>query len=129
MIQLAHSKLEWTDYGCLTTFNDGKSIASIPHWQDHHYHVIAHRTGYEDDLLRYTREHDFCHLFVSEKLHDIPSPVLWALAHGEELPAQSAVFEEALSQILQRYIRANEQPIIAGVNWGELKAEALRLLD
>ena len=128
MIQLKHSKLERTDYGSLTTFEDGKSIASIPHYQDHHYHVIAHRTGYEDDLHTYCVEHDFAHLFVMEKLHGIPSPILWALAHGEKIPENAQVFEELASQTFQRYLRANEQPIIGGVPWPELKQEALALL-
>jgi hypothetical protein len=128
IIRLQHSTIERTDFGCVTRFDDGSFVNSIPHPQDPHYHVIAHRTGYEDDLHAYTLEHEFVHCFLSERLHGRPSPVLWALAHGGELAPADAALEELAVQAFQRYLRAGEQPIVGGIDWGKMKRDALALL-
>jgi hypothetical protein len=128
VIRLQRCTIERTDFGCVTRFDDGTFVNSIPHPQDPHYHVVAHRTGYEDDLHAYTLEHEFVHCFLSERLHGRPSPVLWALAHGSELTGAAAAFEELSVQAFQRYLRANEQPIVGRVDWGRLKRDALSLL-
>ena len=116
------------DYGCVTYFADGSEASAWPSWEDNHYRVIAHRTGYGDNLLDYCREHDFCHALVEEVLHDRASRVLWALAHGQTLSGPESAYEEFAAQALQRWIRANERPIIAGVDWDGIKLEALSLL-
>ena len=127
-VELWHCSIVWTDEGCETVFLDGARIGAFPHPQIPHYHVIAHRCGYGDDLRAYCREHEFCHSFMAEKLYGNPSAVLWDLAHGKEPAPGPAVAEEMAAQTFQRWLRANERPIIGGCDWDGLKAEALRLL-
>jgi hypothetical protein len=91
--------------------------------------VIAHRCGYEDDLHAYCFEHEVVHCLLAERFRNGPSPILWALAHGSELTGPAAAFEEISVQAFQRYLRANEQPIVGGVDWGELKRVALEVLS
>jgi hypothetical protein len=129
MIRLKHSTIERTDFGCVTRFHDGSYVNSIPHPQDQHYCVIAHRCGYSDDIHTYCYEHDFVHLFLSEWLHDRPSPILWALAHGSELTGHQAALEEVGVQTFQRWMRAAEQPIVGGVDWFSMRSRALELLS
>lgn len=117
-----------TDYGCWTAFRDGAGFGAYPHPEDHHYRVVAHRLGYGDDVLAYCVEHEFAHSFVAERLMGRTSQVVWALAHGEMLSGPEAAYEEIVAQTFQRWLRANEQPIVAGVPWHALKAEALSLL-
>lgn len=94
-----------------------------------HYYVIAHRLGYGDDLRQYALEHEVCHHLVCEWLLERPSPVLWALAHGEPVDAGEAAFEELAAMALQRWVRANERPIVGNVDWDGLKELALEKLD
>ena len=129
MIRLKHSTIERTDFGCVTRFNDGSYVNSTPHPRDQHYCVIAHRCGYSDDIHTYCYEHDFVHLFLSEWLHDRPSPILWALGHGSELTGHEAALEELGVQTFQRWMRAAEQPIVGGVDWFSMRRRALELLS
>lgn len=115
------------DWGCRTTFHDGSQWGAFPH-DTHHYHVIAHRCGYGDDILRYAQEHEVCHLVAEEWLWDRPSRVLWALAHGDEIAPHDAACEEAVTMTVQRWLRANERPIIGGVDWDGLKRYMLEKL-
>ena len=127
VIRLKYATLAYTPEGCTTTFQDGATADAAPHDLPH-YHVVAHRLGYGDDLLAYCREHEFCHLFIEERLHDRPSLVLWSLAHGTTLSGSRAAYEEIAAQSFQRWLRANERPITSGVDWDGLKRDALRLL-
>jgi hypothetical protein len=126
VIHLRHCSIEHTPEGCITRFADGSEIASQPH-DTHHYAVISHRTGCGDDLLAYCRDHELAHALVEERLHDRPSQILWALAHGHMLTGKEAAYEEIAAQTLQRWVRPNERPIIGGVNWDRLKADFLAL--
>jgi len=128
VIELRYATVSYTENGCVSWFKDGKFWGAHPH-DTHHYAVIAHRCGYGDDLLAYCREHEVCHHLITEWLYDGPSPVIWGLAHGEEMPAYHAALEEMGAQTLQRFIRANERPIIGGVNWDGLKTYALSKLE
>lgn len=92
-----------------------------------HYHVIAHRSGYADDVLTYCREHELAHHVIAQEIWGRPSIVLWALAHGMEPQKPFAVFEELAAQILQRWARANERPIVADVDWDGLRGKFLEL--
>lgn len=113
----------------LVSFYDGAEIEAQPH-ETAHYYVIAHRCGYGDNIARYCFEHEFCHEFLSERLHGSPSPVLWSLAHGETDLTDGECAEEEISvQTFQRWLRGNERPIVGGVAWDDLKREALQLLD
>jgi hypothetical protein len=128
MIVLKFGCIEFTSSGCTTIFADNRKWSAQPHHTPH-YHVIAHRCGYGDDLLRYAQEHDFCHLFVAERLRERPSVVLHALAHGREPDPGEGLYEEMAAQTFQRWLRANERPILGGFDWDALKSEALSHLQ
>jgi hypothetical protein len=51
------------------------------------------------------------------------------MAHKQSIPGSQAAVEELTTQAFQRRVRANEQPIVADVDWDRLKREALMLLD
>jgi hypothetical protein len=128
VIRFKYATLIYEEWGATVHFPDGTEIGSWPHPELPHYHVIAHRTGYGDDLLSYTREHEAAHLFLEERFHDRPSRVLVALARGEMLNGKEAAYEESMAQVFQRWVRGNERPIIGGVNWDRLKSDFLALL-
>jgi len=128
MIRLQHCTIERTEFGCVTRFVDGSYVNSIPHPNDQHYCVIAHRCGYSDDIHKYCFEHDFAHLVVSEWLYARPSPILWGLAHANGLNGHDAALEEIGVQSFQRWMRASEQPIVGGVDWFAMRHAALKLL-
>jgi hypothetical protein len=125
MIQLRFASLEYTPEGAVTHFPDGSSWGALPH-DTPAYHAIAHRLGYEGDTLRYCQEHELAHALIGEHFCS-HSPVIWALAHGEEPPAMIAAAEEALVLTLQRYARANEVPMVDRVDWPALKSRFLEL--
>ncbi len=126
---LRYCSIIYTPEGAITHFLDGTSYGAHPHPWDHHYSVIAHRCGYGDDLMRFAREHEVCHSLIAEFLYDRPSPIIWGLAHGKPLTPKEAVAEEACTQLLQRWVRANERPIIGpNVDWDGLKQRALEVL-
>jgi hypothetical protein len=128
-ITLKHCTIVWTTEGCDTRFHDGTEVGACSH-DVPHYYVIAHRLGYGDDLLAYTREHEFCHSFVAEKLFDQPSAVLWGVAHSAMLTGRQAAYEEFFAQGFQRFLRSNERPILSGLpKLDAWKAEALDLLS
>jgi hypothetical protein len=128
LVQLRYASIERTDFGCVTHFLDGAFVNSVPH-DTHHYHVISHRCGYGDDILAYNFEHDFLHSFLCEFLFDEPSKVLWGEAHGESLLGEHAAFEEISVQTFQRFLRANERPIVSDVDWDHLRREAMAMLE
>jgi hypothetical protein len=125
MIQLTHCSVEWTPHGSRMTFKDGVRLESWPH-DVPHYHVNAHRLGYNGDLLAYCRDHDFFHAFCEQWFYDRPSPTLWAVAHNKPVP--DATYEEMAVMTCQRWVRANERPIIGDVDWDAFKTEALSWL-
>lgn len=128
MITLRHCLFSKVDGGCWTAFPDGTGFGATPHPEMHHYSVIAHRLGYGDDHLAYCVEHEAIHNFLEDRLHDRPSQVIWALAHGKPLSGRAAAYEEMAVQTFQRFLRSNERPILSGVDWDSLKREALQLL-
>jgi hypothetical protein len=80
LIRLKHCTTERIDFGCVTQFDDGSYVNSIPHPNDQHYCVTAHRCGYSDDIQRIassTTSH--CLSVVVVRASD---PILWGLAHG-----------------------------------------------
>jgi hypothetical protein len=127
MMQIGTARVDYYPQGAFTTYEDGASFAAQPH-DSHHYHVIAHRCGYGDDILAYAREHEVCHHIVAEWIGGHTSKVLWPLAHDREPDCYEAVQEEALAMTFQRWLRANERPIIGAVDWDDLKSRALALL-
>lgn len=123
MIQLRFCSIEYTPEGAITRYPDGSSYGALPH-DEPHYHALAHRVGYGGDILAYCREHELAHHLIAEEFCS-HSPVIWALAHGESPPRMIAAAEEALVMTLQRYARANEVPMIEGVDWDGLKCRLL----
>jgi len=126
VMRLKHCDLRAWEWGCETVFPDGTSVPSTPH-DTAHYHVISHRCGFGDDLNGYCLSHDLMHSLTQEWFYDRPSEVLWAIAHGQMLSGRAAASEEIVAQVAQRWVWANEQPIIGGVGWSAFKARALEL--
>lgn len=127
MIRIGTALVAYTDWGCETIYEDGASYGAHPH-DNPHYHLIAARCGYDGDLLAYAREHEVAHHVMSEWAQGVTSRVLWPLAHGAEPIPAEAMLEELAAMAFQRWLRANERPIIGGVDWGGLKARALAIL-
>jgi hypothetical protein len=144
---LDHATVTLTDEGCYTTFGDGTTWGALPH-DTPHYDEIAERCGYLDWETRatwpadptraqreaarmaYCREHEVFHHVVGAVFYRAQSsPVLWALAHGLEVDEMAAAVEEAMVMTVQRWVRAGERPIIGGVDWDDLRARCLALLD
>lgn len=128
VIGMKYCDIIWTPEGCVTRFPDGAEVEAHPHPEMPHYHVISHRCGYGDDVMRYCREHELAHIFVSERLMNAPSYVLSTLAHGEKQDLGIVLYEEMAAQQMQRWVRANERPILSGANWDNLKRDFLSLL-
>lgn len=127
--------------GCVTRFPTLEPVAATPHPHMRNYRRIAARCGYATEwwvdhaapdtwgapCLAYCVEHELAHLLVEEVLHDRPSRVLWALALGHPLTGHRAAYEEGMAQMLQRWVRAGEEPIIGGVDWVALRDRFLEL--
>jgi hypothetical protein len=120
MIRLRFCTLDYTPEGAVTRFPDGSSYGALPHPDKPHYWVAAARAGYGENILLYAQEHELAHHLIGEEFNS-HSPVIWALAHGGEPSRMIAAAEEALVSVLQRYARANELPLIEGVDWDALK--------
>lgn len=127
MISLRFCTLEFTPEGAVTHFADGSRWGALPH-DEPHYHALAHRLGYEGDILRYCQEHELAHHLIAEAF-GCHSPVLWALAHDETPATMFVAAEEALAMTLQRYARANEVPLIEGVDWDALRNRIMEECD
>ncbi len=67
IVRLRSVSVVYTPEGCVSHLSDGTSYGAVPH-DTPHYHVVAHRCGYGDDLLAYCREHEVCHHLLSEWL-------------------------------------------------------------
>lgn len=123
MLQLRYCSVEWTKEGSRVVFPDGTDTCAYPHPEQPHYHVIAHRCGYTDDLMAYCREHDLAHAVVAEEWRNEPSYVLLASAAGHAPEDRGRVlYEECAAQLLQRWARTNERPIIEGWSWTALRS-------
>ncbi len=127
-IHIEDCRIEYTPYGCTTIFADGASVDAIPH-DTFHYHVIAHRLGYQDDILAYCREHEVAHELISQYVAGTHSEVLWCLAHGKVAAPAVVTYEELAVQALQRFVRANERPIVSGVDWDALRTYLYEVVD
>lgn len=125
MIHLDHCTIEWVDEGARTVFRDGTQTVAYPHPELTHYHVIAHRCGYGDDVMAYCREHELAHAFLIQELKGTASQVLEHQAHDWIMRSGPAVLEEMAVQMFQRWCRANERPIVAGCDWDDLKRRFL----
>jgi hypothetical protein len=120
MIRLDQASIEFTPEGAVSHFPDGATWGAVPH-DEPHYHYLAYRYGHGGDRLAYCQAHELCHHLIGEafKSH---SPVLWALAHGEQPGPMAAAAEEALAMTLHRFVMMGEPPLIEGIHWTALKA-------
>jgi hypothetical protein len=127
-IKLRFADLDFVPgFGATSRFYDGTSYGAHPHDAPHYWH-LAFRCGYEGDVFKYCQEHELAHHLVSE-LFDRPSPILWALAHGEKPAAWLVPAEEALVLCLQKYARTNEHPFVDGIDWKPLRERFLQLAE
>ena len=125
-----HAEIEFNEFGARTTFDDGSFVDARPAYEGlegHHYHVVSHRCGYGDDLIRYCQEHELAHTVVCEFLYNDVSFVLFNLAHGRK--PHEPHYEELMAQTLQRFVRAGERPIIADVDWDGMRDLFLRYAE
>lgn len=127
MIELRFASIEWTPDGAVSRFPDGEAWGALP-WDTPHYHYLAYRYGHGGDTLAYCRTHELCHHLVAEAFNS-HSPIIWALAHGEQPPRMIAAAEEALAMALHRYAMTGEPPMIEGLDWDALKARLLAAED
>lgn len=125
MLHLKHCMIQWTDYGALSIFPDGKECGAWPHPDDADYCLLADRLGYDRDVMAFCREHELAHHMVEQHIHDRPSQVLRAVADGNPLSWPQAAYEEIAAQALQALARKNERPIIGGFDWQAMRAEFL----
>lgn len=129
MIALRYCSIGWTAFGATTIFHSGREVSAWPHWDDHHYHALSHRLGYGDDLLAYAREHELAHSVAAAEFSNAPSYVLHALAHGEPIDQGRALLEEMAALTIQRWVRANERPLLSGCDWDSLRAEFIGYVE
>lgn len=108
---LKYCRVEQTEYGCITTFEDGETSSN---WAPQDYSIgpghpyegfvkTANDCGF-DNLLEYIFDHDLSHAFLAEKMFNKPSPVLWAAAHGGCPGDASTLYEERYVYHWQRYV-------------------------
>lgn len=128
VVDLAYCRIESDGWKVIVRFPDGEECHALPN-MNAHYHVISHRCGYNDDVAAYCFEHEVAHAYVAQFLWGRKSDVLWALAQGRMLKGPEAAPEEILAQTLQRFARANEQPIVGGVNWFAMREGFLRAVS
>lgn len=126
-IALKFAALELTPEGACTEFPDGARWGAFPHDKPH-YHSLAHRLGYDGDIMAFCQEHELAHHVVAEGFGS-HSWVLFALAHGEQPTPAIAAAEEALALALQRFVRARERPFIDGADWDKLRARFCSLME
>lgn len=129
-LDLKHCSVEWTPLGSTVSFPNGEHCGSRPHRDNFHYRVISHRLGYGDDVMAYCREHDLAHALLSEEFADGPPIALLETAkYGAALDVGYNIMEECTAHVLQRWIRANERPIIGNCDWDGLKARFLQCVE
>lgn len=127
-IKLAYCTVQYEPEQWVNTyFAPGVQYGAHPH-DNPHYHVIAHRCGYEGRLWDYCFEHELAHSFLAERLLGCQSPVLWKLAVNLRIEPNAAAIEELTVQTFQRWVRANELPIVGGVDWHGLKRDFINLI-
>jgi hypothetical protein len=125
LICLRFAQLELTQEGAVSHFKDGSQWGARPH-DEPHYSYLAYRYAHDGDRLAYCRAHELCHHLIGEAFGS-HSPVIWALAHGEQPAPMVAAAEEALAHTLHRYAMTGEPPLIEGVDWDGLRDKFLTL--
>lgn len=121
IITLKYCELKRINNEVITTFHDGTHVqAQLINTPWHRQ--IWEWVGCKDDGHRYNWEHEFIHSFISEKMWDAPSYVLWGEAHGKKLSVVGAKFEERWCYHFHRYL--NQVADALESEWGAWRAEA-----
>jgi hypothetical protein len=121
-----------------TVFHDGSKVDALP-GETYEYRAKARQYGYGDDCAALSREHEFLHSFLAERVRGGASHALWAVAHGqlEGHVAPLWVQEEEEAQVLafQEYLNGTEpgEELLrfsreSGLDLENTKIEAVRLL-
>lgn len=106
----AHCQVHFIDAGRYTetVFHDGTKVCAVPD-ESEEYRAKARLYGYEYDCAALSREHEFLHSFLAQRLRGGgASHALWAVAHGqvvgEVAPLWEQEQEEAQVLAFQQYL-------------------------
>ncbi len=112
-----------------TEFVTGEGWGATP-GHDPAYYRLAERLGYGSDVTLYCLEHDLFHSFVEQELFHRESPILWNLAHDITHAPWTTVYEEAVVQMFQGFLRAgwDMTAVAPGVDWWAIREKARGLL-
>lgn len=128
VIKLKFCTVEFLRDSVRTTFHDHTHTDARP-VDNESTREAAVRFGYDGDILRYTQEHDFSLAFISQYLVNGTSDTLWCYAHNREPNRDGRLYEELFAQYIQRWARADERPLISGIDWDEMKRQYLLYVD
>jgi hypothetical protein len=131
MISLKYCILNPISNGIETVFQDNTISTNWPP-QDELFQYVVRQCGFNDDHIFYIRHHDLSHAFLSEKMFDRPSPVLWNAAHEISMNETSSLFEERWVYHWQRYTMNQAKPLEKEwsdwlVDWHNLPLQGLML--
>lgn len=76
-----------------TVFHDGTIVRALPD-ETEEYRAKARLYGYDEDCAALSREHEFLHSFLAERLRGGASHALWAVAHGQQSGQVSPTWEQ-----------------------------------
>lgn len=128
IFRLEYSTVSFYQTWAWTQFTTGQGWGSVPH-RTTAYRRLTARMGYRRNIIAYCLEHDFLHSYIEQELNDRPSPILYALAHGEPAPKTTA-YEEALVQMFQMFLRSGADMTATqpGVDWWKIRENVRQIL-
>lgn len=87
---LRFSTIEWVPGLVVCRFPGGARTrgdwGALMRDQREWYEGVVRACGYGDQIAAYALHHDFCHLWVPQRVWNIPSPTLEAVANGWPSP-------------------------------------------
>lgn len=139
LVHLAHSTIEWEPGAVVCRFAAGVQTrsdwGSLLRDQREWYEGVVRTCGYDDRVAAYALHHDFCHLWLPERLWGVPSPTLEAVANGWPPPPINRS-EEYLVNTVQWALatgnleyRAEYLRQIVGEDWIQVLADLADALD
>jgi hypothetical protein len=97
-----HSVFEWRPGVVTVRFASGRGTEGdwgrLLDEQRQWYEGVVAKCGYAS-VPAYSVHHDFCHLWLPERLWGIPSPTLWAVAHAHKPPPINASEEYLVNTV------------------------------
>jgi hypothetical protein len=115
-IFIGHNRVEIDDASARTTLYDGKQIPAVPH-DTESYRATAERLGYGSETGRMCVEHELLHTALACWFGLFESPVMRAVAEGDDPVGGITVLEEEAVMAVQAYA------VAAGVNLTRRLAE------